>query len=189
MTNSDFLLFLKDGRHVFSICPECSEVNRLSELGLATKGRYQADWLDRLVKAEEGVQMKIESLSGKRAQLESAAREKALKSVLPKLLEKAAPSFAKRRINPSEVRTLISPTQFVVFKGLNSAEGVHEVAFLHVGPDTAETLAIGRVIDQRSLGWNTIRLGDDGRIAEVGAGSKQRRLDRFPAGTPALPQG
>ena len=52
-TVSDLALFLKQNRHLFSVCPECGNVHRLSDLQLAQKGRYQPDWLDALEKRQE----------------------------------------------------------------------------------------------------------------------------------------
>ena len=45
---SDLLAFLEEGRHIFSVCPECRRIHRLSDLRLSLGGQYVPDWLDLL---------------------------------------------------------------------------------------------------------------------------------------------
>lgn len=179
MTASDLLIFLREGRHIFSVCTECGSLGRLSDLQLSKKGKYRSDWLDLVEGTEERVRARMETLVERKSELEAIARERARSKILPKLLERAAPRFYKRRINPMDVRTLISPTQFVAFKGLSSPDGVREVTFLHVGPKTSTYADVARILATRAVGWNTITLDDNGAVSEAGSGSRQRRLDAF----------
>ena len=73
--------------------------------------------------------------------------------------------FYKLKIDPRDVRTILHPLDFVVFRGMNSRDGVQDVGLVNLGTRTTISTSIRRAIDARNVGWRTIRVGDDGLIS------------------------
>jgi predicted Holliday junction resolvase-like endonuclease len=161
---SDLLTFLGEGRHIFSMCPECGEIHRLTDLQLSRKGKYVPDWLDKMEAALARLEERKGSLDDRARALQAAAKEKAERRVLPQLLKRAVPAFYAWGVDPRDVRTLIHPVEFVAFRGMNSRDGVREVTFLNLGPPTPITKSIDKAVEAGDIGWATLRLGDEGSL-------------------------
>ena len=178
----EFDVYLREYRHIFSVCPECSTIGRLSELELERKGRYLPDWLDQIETKIQTVGERKFGLESKAKELRDKARRKAEEELLPKRLEEIAPSFARRGINPRDVSPLFDPVEFVVFKGLSSGEGVQDVLFYSVGESTSRNHALEASIRSRSYSWNLLRVSGDGSLSQsrrYGANRSSRSLDEF----------
>jgi predicted Holliday junction resolvase-like endonuclease len=158
--------FLRENRHIFSVCPKCGIVHRLSELRLSRKGRYASDWLDTLQSKNERWQNRKDKLESECHSLQQDAKEKAERKELPKLLNRVAPVFIQWKIDPRDVRTIFDPVEFVAFEGLNSEDGVQRVSLLHLGSPHRLTKSLEHTITAGNFGWNTLRLEDDGTITE-----------------------
>lgn len=161
---NELSFYLAEGRRVFSICPDCGEVHRLSNLSLAKKGKHEPDWLDEI----EGKQLKVvealEEMEAKKKALQAEARNRAEMEQLPKLLEHAAPAFVGAKIDPRDVRVLFDPVEFIVFEGMNTKDGVQGVSLLHLGRKGLLLRSIAQAIEGKNLGWSTLHVDDDGKV-------------------------
>jgi predicted Holliday junction resolvase-like endonuclease len=161
---NDLRTYLTEGRHVFSVCPECGSVHRLSELSLSRRGRYVPDWMDKIDARRDSLEKRRGSLEDRASELQQAAKERAERRVLPQLLHRAIPLFYKFRIDPRDVRTIIHPIDFVVFRGMNSSDGIKGVDLLRLHGGNAFVPSIRRAIDAHEYGWRTVRVGDNGTV-------------------------
>ncbi|MFZ3355497.1 MAG: Holliday junction resolvase-like protein [Thermoplasmata archaeon] len=161
---SDFSTFIREGRHIFSVCPECGSVHRLSDLELSRRGKYVPDWMDKVERSRDALEQRRGTLEGRAAELQRVAKERAERKVLPQLLWRSAPMFYKLKIDPRDVRTIIHPLDFVVFQGMNSRDGVQGVSLVSLDSANPITSSIGKTILARDFGWRTVRVGDDGVI-------------------------
>lgn len=161
---SDLLTYLTEGRHVFSVCPECGSIHRLSELGLSRKGTYVPDWMDKIEGRHDYLERRRGALEDRAAELQLAAKVRAESKVLPQLLSRAAPMFYKLQIDPRDVRTIIHPLDFVVFRGMNSRAGVRAVDFLSLHRGNAFAPSIRTALDAGKFGWRTVRVSDNGTV-------------------------
>lgn len=161
---SDLLLFLKESRHIFSVCPECVAVHRLSQLQLSAKGRYKPDWMDEIELEKGKLSERMEKLEERAREFRTQAKEHAERRELPRLLRRVAPVFVKQRIDPRDVRTLFDPVEFVIFEGMNSNDGVRGVTFVQIGGSSAIVRSIERAVRGGKYGWNTLKIADDGRV-------------------------
>jgi len=157
--------FVREGRHIFSICPECGSIHRLSDLELSRRGKYIPDWMDKIDRRKDALERRRGSLDERAAILQGAAKERAEREVLPRLLKRAAPLFFEMNIDPRDVRTISHPIDFVVFDGMSSPAGVSEVSLLNLGARNAITSSIEAAIRRRNVGWRTIRVDDDGTVS------------------------
>jgi predicted Holliday junction resolvase-like endonuclease len=162
---SDISIFVREGRHIFSVCPECGSVHRLSELELSKPERYIPDWMDKVERQRDSLERRRGTLEERASLLQGVAREKAERRILPQLLRRAAPMFYELGVDPRDVRTIIHPIDFVVFKGMNSRDGVREVSLVNLGSQNAITSSIEDAIGAHELGWRTVRVGEDGTIS------------------------
>ncbi len=181
---SDLSLFLRESRHIFSVCPECGSVNRLSDLQLARKGRYMPDWLDRLEAQLIRWENRESDLEQRQSELRQAAKRKAERRELPKLLRKVSPAFTRWKIDPRDVRAIFDPVEFVVFDGMNSDRGVNRVALVRMEPRDRIVRSVERTIARSDVGWQTIRLHEDGTVAgdpDRHRGPGPKRLSRDPS--------
>lgn len=172
---SDLLTLLGEGRHIFSMCPECGEIHRLTDLQLSHRGKYAPDWLDKMEATRARLDVRKESLEDRARALQALAKEKAERRVLPQLLKRAVPAFYEWGVDPRDVRTLIHPVEFVAFRGMNSKDGVREVTFLNLGPPTPISKSIDRAVSAGELAWNTLRIDDEGTVCAEIPGKPIRR--------------
>lgn len=166
---TDMITYLRDGRHVFSICPECGEIHRLTDLQLSSKGRYTRDWLDDLQEELARLGQRRDDLEGRQRELKAAAKEKAERRILPQVLRKAVPTIHRWGIDPRDIRPLISPLEFVAFRGMNSQDGIREVTFLNLSGPSSLSKSISETAVARRVAWATVRVKDDGELEVEGS--------------------
>lgn len=170
------LALLHEGRHIFVVCPKCSLVHRLSDLQLRRHAKYEPDWLDRIQRQQASLAARLEGLESKSRELQAQAKERAERVELPQRIRELLPWVDRHALDPRDVRVLINPTEFVVFDGMNSPDGIRSITFLATLSPQAALDALDRVIQTRSLRWNTLRVTDTGRV-EPSAGSPLERFD------------
>ena len=170
---SDPLLFIRESRHIFDVCPICGVVHRLNDLQIARKGRYPPDWFDKIEERHDRLVMRLTALESRKKEYQQAAIEQAEAVELPKLLQKVAPTFIKWKTNPRDVRTIFNPVEFLIFDGLSSGEGVRSVSLVHVGERTGVIRAIEKAIEQKEFGWKTLHVDDYGTVSEKHVRSKE----------------
>lgn len=161
---SDLETFLQEGRRVFSVCPQCQSVHRLSELALSRDGAFAPDWKDTIDAEAIAVRKEHVDLQSQEKTLRAEALRKAQVERIPQLLDKAAPTFARGGIDPRDVRILVEPTEFVEFRGYTAGSLDQVVRFLHLGPRTPLQGSIADTISAGNLGWRTARVGPDGEV-------------------------
>lgn len=179
---SDFVTYLREGRHMFSACTHCGSIARLSELELERKGRYSPDWLDEISAKLDRLGQRTFELQQKAKDLQAQARSRAEKEILPKRLLQIAPALSRSGVDPRDVSALFDPVEFVVFRGMNSDDGVRDVQFLSVGPKTEASRRLEAVVASRAYDWNLIRVSDDGTLTQskkYASDSRARSLAEF----------
>jgi predicted Holliday junction resolvase-like endonuclease len=158
--------FIQENRHVFSVCPECDSISRLSDLEIARRGTYVPDWLDRIEQGLEKAGQTKFALEQRAKELTDKARRQAEAEILPKRLKEIAPSFARCGLDPRDVSALLDPVEFVVFDGMSGADGVRRVIFLAIGERSRAQTDLERAIESKSYDWNLLRVGDDGKLSQ-----------------------
>lgn len=171
---SDFDAFLRDGRHIFSVCPECAAIHRLSDIPLSYEGEPPfVDWKDKIDTRLEALGTERMALVAKERELKDAYREKAQGEAMRPLLLRVAPSFLAADIDPRDVRTIIEPTEFVEFRGYTEGT-IESVRFLKIGTTTPLLDSLGRAIAMKEVGWLTLQVGDDGVVVPTPPRQKRK---------------
>jgi predicted Holliday junction resolvase-like endonuclease len=160
--------FLREQRHIFGSCPHCQAVFRLSNAKVSYSA-YKPDWMDKIEdqNAKEVEKLAVFQEESKKLREQAIARER--KTKLPKLLNKAVPMFASRKLFPQDVKTLFDPIDFVVFDGMNNEDLVKRVLLMDNKAETSREKAlhqsIQETIDSKALTWKTVQIDKDGKIA------------------------
>lgn len=154
-------------KSIYGICPCCDEVFRLSDATLFTRGRPPKTPFDHIDEQSERLERQVERFGEDEEEIREHARRKGAR-VAQEHLERIAPFFVKRRINPRDVKVIFSPVSYVVFQGLS--EGLPRGIVLVDRPASnvqheRVQRSIGRAIRAGSLEWHTLRIETDGRVA------------------------
>ena len=128
---------------------------------------YKLDWMDRIQTTQNGWLTKLVDLETKGKEMRRVAIERATKTKLPKLLKRVVPTFADRKLNPQDIKTVFHPIDFVVFDGLKN-DKVDRVLFLDRKTEDASRASIQEsitnAIGTESVSWETLRVSETGTI-------------------------
>lgn len=84
-------------------------------------------------------------------------------------MKKIDPIFRPLKLNPNDAKVLFHPVDFVVFNGMNG-NGLRNIVLLdkRTGTGPAATLqrSIERAVEKGQYEWLTLRIAEDGGVAE-----------------------
>ena len=164
---SDIIKFFALQRQIFSTCPKCNNLFRLSECKVYLKKKPVPDWMDkidteqqRLVRLEEKLEEKEEGLREKAREIGRREAQKAVKKV-----DKV---FSPRRLNPDDAKVIFHPIDYIVFNGMKGAESIKNIVLLdrELKKSDQRTVqrSIERVVERENYEWQTLRVKEDGKI-------------------------
>lgn len=156
-------------RKILCICPCCGELVRVSDLKLKVKGAIAKTWLDEYQKGELEITKKEERFDEREEKLREIAREKGRKEA-EKVFNKAIlPSFKALKLDPFDVKPILNPIDFVVFKGMNKKQSISDIIFLskryNVSSLNVVRQQIAKVISKNQYEWQVARIDDNGNIS------------------------
>lgn len=159
---------LQEFRKILCICPCCGEIVRVSDLHLKLKGTTIMTWLDEYQKKEQDILKQEEKFDEIEEKLREIAREKGRKEA-EKVFNKAIiPSFKALKLDPFDVKPILNPIDFVVFKGMNKTEIISDIVFLSkeykISPLNILRQQIQKVIAQKNYEWQVARIDERGSI-------------------------
>lgn len=155
-------------RKILCVCPECGEIVRVSDLKLKTKGKVQKTWLDDYELRSLQMDQKEEEFSEIERKLREAAVEKGRKEA-QKVFNKAIKAdFRKMKLDPYDIKPILNPVDFLVFKDMNSKDTISDIVFLS---KKLENQNINRlrdqvknVIEDKNYEWLIARITNSGKI-------------------------
>lgn len=169
---NELLELLQEFRKILCICPCCGEIVRVSDLRLKIKGTTIKTWLDNYQKKEQDILKKEERFDEREGKLREIATEKGRKEaekVFNKAISKAVlPSFGALKLDPFDIKPLLHPIDFVVFKGMNKRETISDIIFLSrkykILSLNLLRQQIQKVISQKKYEWQVARIDENGKI-------------------------
>lgn len=165
---NELLEQLQEFRKILCICPCCGEIVRVSDLHLKLKDTAIRTWLDEYEKKEQDLEKKEKVFDEKEEKLREIARDKGRKEA-EKVFNKAIlPSFKALKLDPFDVKPLLNPVDFVVFKGMNKTDSVSDIIFLsneYKSPSlNLSRQQIEKAIVQKRYEWQVARIDEDCKI-------------------------
>ncbi|MGD0072662.1 MAG: Holliday junction resolvase-like protein [Candidatus Bathyarchaeia archaeon] len=157
-------------RKILCVCPCCNKLVRVSELELKLKAKGQAPrtWLDNYEKSVLAITKKEENFEEQEKKLREIAHAKG-RAEAEKTINKAMCKPLKAlRLDPFDVKPILSPIDFVVFNGMNKADSVNDILLLsrkHQCPSLEPIhKQIGQAVIKQRYDWQVARIEDDGSI-------------------------
>ncbi len=166
------LEFYSSLRQIFTVCPCCDNIHRISDCKLYQRTKPQIDWKEKIDKEIGHLEKMEEKLLEKIEIAKIIAREAGRKSA-DKHVKKIDPIFSPLKLNPNDAKVIFHPVDFLVFNGMNSNTGdnaIKQIFLLDKDNKSGQYLSIQKSIEKavktKSYEWLTLRVDNDGRIHE-----------------------
>jgi len=155
-------------RKILCVCPCCGDLVRVSDLKLKAKGSTTKTWLDRYDNKLRLLQRKEEKFDEIEKKLRGKAREEGRKEA-QKIFNKAiSPSFRELKYNPFDIKPILNPVDFIVFKDMNQKEMVSDIIFLSkkLNNEILNVLRkqVKETIANKNYEWTVARIDNKGSI-------------------------
>ncbi len=155
-------------RKILCICPCCGDLVRVSDLKLRAKGAVARTWLDDYAKRDLDLGKKEERFDDEEGKLRELAREKGRKAA-EKVFNKAiSPTFKALKLDPFDVKAILNPIDFVVFKGMNKKDEVSDIVMLSKqvnNPDLNKIRSqVKTAISKKKYDWQVARIDEEGGL-------------------------
>jgi len=155
-------------RRILCVCPICGDLVRVSDLRLKTKGPAVRTWLDDFEIKEQRLSKKEELFGEKEGKLREKAREKGRKEAEKVFRRAICPSLKALKLDPFDVKPILHPIDFVVFKGMNKEESISDIMLLSK-PYSCPSLNLIRLdiksaVSKNRYDWQVARIDEKGNI-------------------------
>ena len=155
-------------RKILCVCPECGEIVRVSDLRLKTKGKVKKTWLDDYELRSDQMDLKEEEFNEIESKLRAAAVEKGRKKA-QKVFNKAINAdFRKMKLDPYDIKPILNPVDFLVFKDMNSKDAISDILFLSKQIENRNInllrSQVKDVIEKKEYEWLVARINNIGQI-------------------------
>jgi predicted Holliday junction resolvase-like endonuclease len=155
-------------RKILCICPECGAIVRVSDLKLKSKGRVEKTWLDDYERRLLQMYKKEEEFSEIECSLREAAVEKGREEAQKVFTKAIKADFRKLKLDPYDIKPILNPVDFLVFKDMNSKNLISNIVFLSkkIENQNINLLRdqIKNVIENKNYEWLLARIDDTGKM-------------------------
>ena len=166
---TDLLGEFQQFRRILCVCPICGNLVRVSDLRLKTKGPAVRTWLDEFERKEQRLAKKERLFKEKEGKLREKAREKGRKAAEKTFNRAICPSLRALKLNPFDLKPILHPIDFVVFKGMTSEESISDIILLSKPYDCPSLNSIRSdikiAVSKNRYYWQVARIDEKGNIA------------------------
>jgi len=155
-------------RKILCVCPDCGRIVRLSDLKLKTKADTESTWLDYYEYRERLLSGREAEFDIVKGELREAARVEGRRQAEVVFNNAINPDFRSMKFDPIDIKPVLNPVDFLVFKGMNKSEEITDLVFLS---KKLENPMINRLreqvktsIENYSYEWLVARIDDEGKI-------------------------
>lgn len=155
-------------RRILCVCPCCGELVRVSDLRLKAKGPAVRTWLDDYEKKEKEIEKREVSFDEQEEGLREKAREKGRKEAKKVFNRAVCSSLKALKLDPFDVKPILNPIDFVVFKGMNKMQSVSDIILLSQEHKCPSLDIVRRqikiAVEKTKYEWQVARIDDRGNI-------------------------
>ena len=155
-------------RKILCVCPCCGEISRVSDLRLKAKAPAVKTWLDTFEDKVQKFGLKVEKFEEKEEELREVARAKGRKAAEKAVNKAITPELRKLKLDPFDVKPILNPIDFVVFKGMYKRDDISSIILLSKQlKNPAINIYRGQVekaVKDRKYEWQVARINDKGCI-------------------------
>jgi len=155
-------------RRILCVCPDCDTIVRVSDLKLISKGKGIKTWLDnheRKISQMEKKEEKFEEVRGKLREEAVKKGRKEAEIVFNRAINK---SFKSLKYDPFDLKPILNPIDFLVFKDMEKKEEVNDIILLSeklTNPYLNKLRTqIKNCVSKNNYDWQVARIDEDGRI-------------------------
>jgi predicted Holliday junction resolvase-like endonuclease len=155
-------------RKILCVCPCCGDLVRVSDLRLKAKGPVIKTWLDEYAVKEQKIAKKEAAFAEEAEKLRELAREKGRKAAEEIFQGAVCPSLRSLSLDPFDVKPILHPIDFIVFKGMTKEESISDIILLtreHNCPSINPIREqIKTAISNHKYDWQIARISEEGQI-------------------------
>jgi len=160
----EFQLF----RKILCVCPCCGDLVRVSDLRLKVKVPAIRTWLDGYKEKERKLAKKEEAFEKEEEKLRELAHEKGRKSAEKVFQRAICPSLRALKLDPFDVKPILHPIDFVLFKGMTKEITISDRILLtrqHNCPSIDPIREqIKTAVSTNRYDWQVARIDEKGNI-------------------------
>lgn len=157
-------------RKILCICPCCGDIVRVSDLKIKVKKTVEKTWLDEYESMMTKLEKEEDEFSKIEKEIRNKSREKGRKAAQKVFNQCINPNLKKLKINPYDLKPILHPVDFVVFKGMNDdvIKEIEEIKFLshETKNEMIKTLRnqVHKTIENKDYDWRVARISEEGNI-------------------------
>lgn len=155
-------------RKILCICPCCGDIVRVSDLHLKVKKPIVKTWLDTYEAKIIAMNKKEEKFNEKEQKIRDIAVEKGRNEAKKIVNNVVLPIFRKLKLNPFDVKPILSPVDFLVFDGMTDKDKIKNIIFLSkISKINSLNLIrnqIKEIISKKNYTWQVGRIDDLGSL-------------------------
>ena len=155
-------------RKILCVCPCCGDLVRVSDIRLKTKGPTNQTWLDGYDKKCLTMEKKEEKFAEKEKELRAHAVEKGRKAAQAVINKTISPSLKALNLDPFDVKPILNPIDFVVFKDLTKKDTVSDIILLSKKIENPQLNAVRsqvkKAVEKKQYDWQVARIDESGKI-------------------------
>jgi predicted Holliday junction resolvase-like endonuclease len=160
----EFQLF----RKILCVCPCCGELVRISDLHLKDKKPVEKTWLDDYEAEDRELAEKEDAFKQQEKALKAEANAKGLLQAQKTFQDAICPSIRKMKFDPRDIKPILNPIDYVVFRGMSENNSISDIIFL-TREHQCTTLngvrcQIKKAIENEKYDWQVARMEDTGKI-------------------------
>lgn len=152
---------------ILCMCPECSNIMRLSDMHLRSRYKSPRTWLDTYeAKTAEFEEEEIKSVEEEN-ELKRQARDEGRRKAKKLVKKSMSKEFSKLRFDPYDIKAILHPVDFVVFNGMND-DMVRNVILMSKRTTNPYMSSLHRDVEKaiktKSYDWTVVRVSRDGGV-------------------------
>lgn len=156
-------------RKILCVCPDCGTIVRVSDLKLKVKGTTTKTWLDEYEAKSRAIsdkEIKFEKIADKLREDAVKRGRKEAENIFNRVIN---PAFKSLKLDPFDIKPILNPIDFLVFKGMNKNDSISQIIFLSKTCDNSvlNTLRVQlkKSIQEKKYDWQVARISDEGNIS------------------------
>lgn len=159
---------ISEFRKILCICPCCGEIVRVSDLHLKVKKPTVKTWLDTYEARIIAMSKEEEKFDEKEQKIRDEAVEKGRNQAKKIVNNVVLPIFRKLKLNPFDVKPVLSPVDFLVFDGMTDKDKIKDIIFLSkiskIESMNLIRTQIKEIISKKNYTWQVGRIDDLGSL-------------------------
>ena len=155
-------------RKILCVCSDCGKILRLSDLKLKTKAKTEDTWLDYYEYRERLLSGREVEFDAIEVDLREAARAEGRRQAEVVFNNAIKQDFRRMNFDPSDIKPVLNPVDFLVFQDMNKFEEITDLVFLS---KKLENPMINRLreqvktsIENSDYEWLVARIDNEGKI-------------------------